>query len=203
MSAPEPDLGRLIDRLVDDELDPAARRDLLARLDSVPGGWRRCACAFLEAQAWRAAVAPTGHEGAPPESPPARPWRRALRTAAGVLAAFALGWAARSETPSTRTAVTVAPPAARPAPAQSPVPPAAPRRERQETGLARAEPAPGAAKTRAAASPLPEAVRRRLRQRGFEVEEKQRLLAVGLQNGRSVAVPVEELKVRYVGKRTL
>ena len=41
------------DRLVDGELIAAERRQLLASLDDEPGAWRRCAMAFLEAQAWR------------------------------------------------------------------------------------------------------------------------------------------------------
>lgn len=40
------------DRLVDGELSAAEYRQLLASLDDEPGGWRRCALAFLEAQAW-------------------------------------------------------------------------------------------------------------------------------------------------------
>ena len=43
----------LLDRLVDGELSPAERRELLASLDGRPDGWRRCALAFLEAQTWR------------------------------------------------------------------------------------------------------------------------------------------------------
>ena len=41
------------DLLVDGELKESARRELLSRLDDEPGGWRRCALAFLEAQSWR------------------------------------------------------------------------------------------------------------------------------------------------------
>lgn len=41
-----------LDRLVDGELSPAERRELLLRLEDADGGWRRCALAFLEAQAW-------------------------------------------------------------------------------------------------------------------------------------------------------
>jgi hypothetical protein len=41
------------DRLVDGELSEEERRELLARLDGEPGGWRRCALAFLESQCWR------------------------------------------------------------------------------------------------------------------------------------------------------
>ena len=44
---------RTLDLLVDGELSPAARRELLIQLDRVPDGWRRCALAFLEAQSWR------------------------------------------------------------------------------------------------------------------------------------------------------
>ena len=41
------------DRLVDGELSEPERRELLAGLDSEPGGWRRCALAFLESQCWK------------------------------------------------------------------------------------------------------------------------------------------------------
>ena len=44
------------DRLVDGELSEEERRELLAGLDNEPGGWRRCALAFLEAQCWKQAV---------------------------------------------------------------------------------------------------------------------------------------------------
>jgi hypothetical protein len=46
----------LLDRLVDGELGEADRRTLLLRLEAEPGGWRRCALAFLEAQGWASAV---------------------------------------------------------------------------------------------------------------------------------------------------
>lgn len=41
------------DRLVDDEMTEEERRQLLAGLDDEPGGWRRCALAFLESQCWK------------------------------------------------------------------------------------------------------------------------------------------------------
>jgi hypothetical protein len=44
---------RLLDLLVDGELNDVDRRELLLRLERSPDGWRRCAAAFLEAQAWR------------------------------------------------------------------------------------------------------------------------------------------------------
>lgn len=48
-----PDDIRMLDRLVDGELNETERRTLLLRLEHSPDGWRRCALAFLEAQAWR------------------------------------------------------------------------------------------------------------------------------------------------------
>ena len=50
-----PDESRF-DRLVDGELNEPERREFLARLDTEPGGWRRCALAFLEAQCWKREV---------------------------------------------------------------------------------------------------------------------------------------------------
>ena len=47
------------DRLVDDELSEEERRELLGRLDDEPGGWRRCALAFLEVQCWKQAIRQT------------------------------------------------------------------------------------------------------------------------------------------------
>ena len=41
------------DLLADGELPEPERRRLLSELDHVPGGWRRCALAFLEAQSWK------------------------------------------------------------------------------------------------------------------------------------------------------
>ena len=40
------------DRLVDGSLSEREYRAMLAALDEQPDGWRRCALAFLEAQAW-------------------------------------------------------------------------------------------------------------------------------------------------------
>jgi hypothetical protein len=49
----EENSAQLFDRLVDNELSPAEQRELLAALEDEPGGWRRCALAFIEANAWR------------------------------------------------------------------------------------------------------------------------------------------------------
>ncbi len=53
---------REIDLLVDGELADERRRKLLAELDVKPGGWRRCALAFLENQCWRQSCASLGED---------------------------------------------------------------------------------------------------------------------------------------------
>jgi len=47
-------------RLVDGELESAERAKLLNQLESHPDGWRDCALAFLEDQAWRQAMTEPG-----------------------------------------------------------------------------------------------------------------------------------------------
>ena len=44
---------RVLDRLVDGELTDEQEREILLQLERDPSGWRRCALAFLEAQAFR------------------------------------------------------------------------------------------------------------------------------------------------------
>ena len=96
---------RLLDRLVDNELDAAGSRGLLKALDESPDGWRRCALAFLEAQAWRSdlrgAVAASALAPSPPAHPVPRTRSRAVRVgqagliAAAVILSFGAGWLAR------------------------------------------------------------------------------------------------------------
>jgi len=50
------ELQRRLDLLADEELSPAEERELLAQLEQVPGGWRRCALALLEARSWQRAL---------------------------------------------------------------------------------------------------------------------------------------------------
>jgi len=82
------DDDRRFDLLVDGELNESQRRELLEALDQEPGGWRRCALAFLEAQCWKqelgaglpsadrnAAVSAvrSGQHARAPETPASRP----------------------------------------------------------------------------------------------------------------------------------
>ena len=90
----------LFDRLVDDELSPDQREELLSSLDDQPDGWRRCALTFLEHQSWRrqmkALVAdPTEERATPvqrsaPQNNSQRAWSL-LAMAASLLVAFLAG----------------------------------------------------------------------------------------------------------------
>ena len=111
--------ARLMDLLVDGELNEQDRRELLARLDDTPGGWRRCALAFLESQDWRrelkvmarepaladAALSASSAEQAPVRGRSIRgefsriPWSTGLAMAASFLLAFALGLTWRGARP--------------------------------------------------------------------------------------------------------
>jgi hypothetical protein len=96
---------RFLDRLVDNELDAADRHELLVTLDESPDGWRRCALAFLEAQAWRNDLRGAVGEPAPAKAPAAHAIpRRRLRAVrigqaglivAVVIVAFGAGWLIR------------------------------------------------------------------------------------------------------------
>ncbi len=115
------DDDRRFDRLVDGELSEAERREMLLRLDDQPGAWRRCALAFLEAQALRhelGASVPAAAESENGDSPhlcaaPSGPFRQmgtvpffrpnwrsslagALAVAASFQVAFVLGMHVRS-----------------------------------------------------------------------------------------------------------
>ncbi|MDZ4780159.1 MAG: hypothetical protein SGJ19_07905 [Planctomycetia bacterium] len=107
------DEGKGIDLLVDGELDETRRRELLLRLENTPGAWRRCALAFLEAQAWRQAsgamlaepllVTPASLTVAVTSEPGAShsfwrsSWGNLLAVAASFGVAFALGAWYRSQ----------------------------------------------------------------------------------------------------------
>ena len=95
---------RRFDLLVDGELSPSEFRSLLASLDEEPALWRRCALAFLEAQALgrdlaaASSAAPrhalTVVKSTPPARVSAAAWRWPLALAASFVVAFSLGIAA-------------------------------------------------------------------------------------------------------------
>jgi hypothetical protein len=94
---------RLLDRLVDGELSAEEYAVVLRSLGDAPDGWRRCALAFLEAQAWQRELGVMGREAKSPTAPvvavrpqaAAKRWPLLLAVAASFLVAFGLGIALR------------------------------------------------------------------------------------------------------------
>ena len=214
----------LFDRLVDGELSPAERRRLLVSLDDRPGGWRRCALAFLEAQCWGEGLGQLLRE---PEASQrtyeknhvvraAAPREDRQRSAhwpaiaAGLILAFTLGLLWRSDRP-----VAVNDPAQRDAniaqvipPPTSPLPDAAEGTDaltlwvRDETGHARPLRVPlvdaGTLDQQLGVqfqTGLPADVRSQLQDRGFDVQSKRRYAPLWLENGRPMIVPVEDTRI--------
>ena len=187
----------VLDRLVDGELDGPARAAALGALEAEPGGWRRCALAFLEAQAWRDASAADVKPavGVVRLQTTARrtPFvRHGLGLAAAAAIAFSAGFVARNGGPPrevssmTRSPVTGATEPA--GSASSPMASASPG------SVVAADPA-------AAPHAVPEYLRRRMEREGYEVTGDRQLVPVALEDGRKVAVPVETVSYRYVGRR--
>ena len=187
---PDRDEAARIDLLVDGALSDSDRRELLSSLDGSPGGWRRCALAFLEAQAWREAFAETEQVGSLP-CPSAIAAPRPTRhfgpwlAAAAALLAFGAGWTARPTGISPSIAAVPRTPTP-PAPSLVPVPPA-PIVSRIDPG----RPAP------------PNYARGRLEREGYRVEQTRLVVPAKTKDGRPVAVPVQRTTIRYVGNRSV
>lgn len=182
-----------LDRLVDGELSERDRSALLRALDREPNGWKRCAIAFLEAQTWRQAAADVVADDrssliAPAKPPCGSPTRRgtfvrqAFAVAAAVIVAFCTGFAFRDarqpQTLMTRRGSAM----------ESTVVPS----------KAVALPANDAMR---GAPAVPEYVRLQLERQGYQVKGDRKVVAIALDDGRKVAVPVETVSYRYVGQR--
>ncbi len=117
--APETVDEKLLDLLVDGELDAVRQRELLLRLDAASGGWRQCAVAFLEAQAWRSDLRNADQKSScgSLRTGSAVPARRSLIgrlrnwsiLATSIVCAFAAGWIFRPTPAAPATASAVAP----------------------------------------------------------------------------------------------
>jgi hypothetical protein len=200
MNAPLDDC--VIDRLVDGELTDGERRRLLLQLESTPGGWRRCALAFLEAGSWSAAfraVALTEPRepvaALTPECATTRPRRWYPLAGYAALAAsfvivFVLGWVMH-RTPMVDTIAAQQHPTQPPA-VQTPLPKA-------HAPLAAHEPIPRESTQESA---LLDRVVKQWQQHGYQADRQTRLISVELRDGRRVQVPIEEFRVQYVGNRT-
>jgi anti-sigma factor RsiW len=213
-----------IDALVDGTLDDDHRRTLLLDLEADPEGWRRCAMAFLEAQAWTQALAPLADHQTTPrslvlvtedvqvvplssgETPISgerrwdvrRPIRLAMRSclAAGLLAlAFGAGLFANRLSSQDRPTIAASTPSpATPPPVVSQVP------TPEFMDVAANDPIDEFA---AAMDTTPGHVRRQLASQGYKVEQRRMLVDVPLEDGRLVAVPVDQVSFEYVGNQAL
>jgi hypothetical protein len=175
--------GLQLDRLVDGELGEAERASLLGALDREPDGWKRCAMAFLEAQAWREAAAGGGMRLTPPAPPARSPVLRQLVAIAAVVAvAFCVGFVSRDAVQT-----------------GSQHPTELARRPTQTPDAT----TPGAvARAQASIPPaVPESLRLRMEREGYRVEGDRRVVPVALGDGRKVALPVDTVSLRYVGQR--
>jgi hypothetical protein len=182
----------LLDRVVDGEVGEAERASLLRALDREPDGWKRCALAFLEAQAWREEAADgamdVGLKLSERASRTSRPFllRRLIGVAAMVAVGFCVGFVSRD--------------AVSPGAGSQPTVPIA--RELTPSGAAASSAATQVAR---AESALPPAVRELLRlqmeRQGYRVEGDRRVVPVALGDGRKVEVPIDTVSVKYVGQR--
>ena len=222
--AADAELRRRIDALVCGELAEAARTELLIWLDADPTRWRICGLAFLESQMWGEALQDTGStcqdrkaEEPPPRSKPektasafrqgARAWLAPFLVVAASIAAFVCGVTVQQIRHSQRQAVPPiaraespaddAPAAATPLVATVPVKsgPLGHIEAALQLPVRTVDSVPGQA-----LSSVPESVRRHWERRGYELVEERRYLPARLPDGRQVMVPVNEVKMKFVGK---
>jgi hypothetical protein len=204
------DDARLIDRLVDGELPDSERRELLQSFENQPDGWRRCALAFLEAQVWRQALsleaAPAAVSlaarpiGRHPRSRLWRPVARITALAASLAAAFALGWTYHRGLEQTQPVIAVTQPDAAtngsvlvadaPSSIRQPVTSDDPKTQFTKS-LSSMQATHGSL----------DSMMKRWQQEGYSVETQPCLVSVQAKDGRKINLPVQEVRVRYVGDR--
>jgi len=215
--------NRVLDRLVDGELGPQQRRELLASFDDEPGSWRSCALAFLESQSWRLQMTRVASEPIlaqvtvpiRAEATPRRlSWAPWLAVAASALVAFAIGTrfpagpsGQETQNPQLAQRESPAPVAADADPPEEAAPPFEPTysltftpfggdaRDSIELPIVEAGSADAAAAA-ANRSLLSGALVQRFEQDGFEVNRQQQMWPVDLPDGRRVLVPIEEVNIR-------
>jgi hypothetical protein len=213
----------MFDRLVDGELSADERRTLLQSLEARSDGWRRCACAFLEAQSWgrefrqllqRPGVSkpeqlpanrPIGTRAAKPKS-----LRRAMSwaaIAACVVVAFSLGRIQpNGETPPGNVPLASAPvmvgESDDPQTDGANDPNALTLWVRNENGRVQPVRVPlmdADAVDRELGVQfrpgIPASVRSHLEDRGYQVESKRRYAPLWLENGQRMVLPVEDTKI--------
>lgn len=209
--------AEVLDRLVDGELPDGERRALIESLESEPEGWRRCALSFLEAQTWRDAAGEQIDEAtaavvAPlPQQRPRRFRANLVSLAVAVGIAFVCGW-------GMGTGWLVAEPVAQIADSSGGNEPALTPTETNEpqfVGLARFDtddvdqpPIPVFTAAGADAEwlqqqppPVSDYTRQVMERKGWHVQQDRRLMSVHLIDGREFAIPLDSVRVQYVGQR--
>jgi hypothetical protein len=215
-----------LDRLVDGELTTDEYRELLRTLDAQPDGWRRCALAFLESQAWSRELKAMRQEAE--VTPPATttrsavPWRSArwpnlLAVAACFVIAFSLGlvfraaWPGANAGPSPaiaeRAGTSGAPTTVAEGDGQ-PTTPLVPRGSVQFVLDGGEQPvdvpvydwSPEHAGWLSEQNPrVPSDVRRALQRLGGQLQWRRHVVPVRTQDGRSVLFPIDQLEITPVG----
>ncbi len=227
-----------IDRLVESEMSQPQRRALIARIENGPGGWRRCALAFLEAQSWRKSfrsflgTATAGSAPADVEIQPAatqRPRRvhRLSAVAAAIIVAFAVGmgvgqrWTADGQSVANHKPGLPAQPSTDRGDALPPQISAAESPSAQtvadngefhfegyvnygnDNAGARAIPilsGPGLDDQWLADRPAPlsEYETQRLERLGWQVQQRRQLMKIQMTDGRTLTVPIDSVRYKYV-----
>ena len=210
-----------LDRLVDGELNETEYRELLASLDAKPDGWKRCAHAFLEAQAWgqdlRAIVQEKRQPGkrADQQSASVRPisrmlapWLWPLAVAASFLGAFALGTRWDSTSSGLQQIAGTSPQLEKARAVE--VTPFAPRSSDRENVAFVVHRGDGSTDqfhvpvygqehaysqwAQQARAAVPRDIQRELRKRGYELQRQRDWEPVRLQDGRQAIFPINQLE---------
>lgn len=208
-----------LDRLVDGELDNVEYRALLSSLETEPDGWRRCAMAFLEAQALRGELRIVRDECCAPPAKPAitpvakqvtpahwRRWAMPLSVAASFLLALPLGaWLFQppNDSPSVVTAKypDVSPVVDR----QTPQPLGNLRLSTEQGNIDvpyynLKDGAPYLTQEPAA---IPPSLVSKLREQGHCVEHSSGVVPIEMEDGAQVWVPVEDYRITPVSRRPI
>ncbi|HUE75127.1 MAG TPA: hypothetical protein VMP01_29935 [Pirellulaceae bacterium] len=218
-----------IDALVCGELSEPERGKLLTWLDADVARWRQCGLAFLEAQMWEEALEAEGSgfgvqgsEGgqgaeARGHEPDAgvqatsatrgKRWAASLVVAAASIAAFACGLLLQElrlgPQPNAQPIAESSRPAQEPLAMSGLLVASVPVNDGPLGSIAatlQIPVRPVDAASLPAVSSVPDHVRKQWERRGYELVEEQRYLPARLPDGRPVMVPVNEVKMKFVGK---
>jgi len=212
----------IFDRLVDGELTPTERRQLLASLDDRPEGWRRCAIAFLEAQSWRKDLgqiargsqketkelkSPTSADGRGTKSNWAA-GAKWLALAASLLVAFELGSMRQGSGPESNQVAQVTSQASSPSPSGSKskdeltlyVQDRNGRKQAVQVPLVDADQLDNQFGTQFQ-SGVPEDVRNQFKQHGYLVQSKRKYAPLWTDDNRPMVIPVEDTQIVPVSEK--